>query len=925
MEEKMAGNEKMENTIINNKEKYEDYYPYLEPASEVLEKEESRKNGLKSSEADERLKKFGKNKLIEQKKRSTILRFLDQIKDPMILVLLAAALLSFATAIYQKESPADVFIILFVVILNSVLGVIQENKAEEAIDALKKMTAATSKVKRDGKIINIKSEDLVRGDIIILEAGDAVPADGRIIECASLKIEESALTGESVPVTKEEEMLEIPDGEKGISLGDRKNMIYMGSTVVYGRGKAVITGTGMDTEMGKIADAISQAKEELTPLQKKLAQLSKILTIAIGAICVLVFLLGIIEAKSVNIDVMIDTFMLAISLAVAAIPEGLVAVVTIVLSIGVTKMSKRNAVIRKITAVETLGCAQVICSDKTGTLTQNKMTVVDYSSPYEKLLATGMALASDAEEVNAGNEVEIIGEPTEAALVKYASEKGIKKAEIIKDYPRIGEAPFDSGRKMMSTVHHNRLSMDISEGDDFISDLISKSNYLQFTKGAPDVVLKKCTHILENGQIVNLDEEKKKKVNERNLEMASKALRVLSLAIRLYDDKPNSFDSKELEKDMVFVGLTGMIDPVRPEAKEAVQECRQAGIRPIMITGDQLDTAAAIAKELEIIESEDEAILGARLDDMTDEELIANIGTYSVYARVQPEHKVRIVKAWQANKMITAMTGDGVNDAPAIKTADIGVGMGITGTDVTKNVADMILADDNFATIVSAVEEGRRVYANIRKAIQFLLASNISEVLAILIATLLSFTILEPAHILWINLITDSLPALALGLEIGEKDAMRRKPRRSNEGVFSGGLGTDTLYQGVLITILILAAYFLGHYMETGVFEITESKHGITMAFLTMSMCEIFHSFNMRSRVNSIFTIKNQNKWLWLSAGVALLLTTVVISVEPIANLFEFTEISIREYSAAIVLAFMIIPLVEIAKLIKRKLGHEEQ
>lgn len=924
MEEKMAGNEKMENTKIN-KEKHEDYYPYLEPASEVLVKEESRKNGLNSSEADERLRKFGKNKLIEQKKRSTILRFLDQIKDPMILVLLAAALLSFATAIYQKESPADVFIILFVVILNSVLGVIQENKAEEAIDALKKMTAATSKVKRDGKIINIKSEDLVRGDIIILEAGDAVPADGRIIECASLKIEESALTGESVPVTKEEEMLEIPEGEKGISLGDRKNMIYMGSTVVYGRGKAVITGTGMDTEMGKIADAISQAKEELTPLQKKLAQLSKILTIAIGAICVLVFALGIIEAKSVNMDVMIDTFMLAISLAVAAIPEGLVAVVTIVLSIGVTKMSKRNAVIRKITAVETLGCAQVICSDKTGTLTQNKMTVVDYSSPYEKLLATGMALASDAEEVNAGNEVEIIGEPTEAALVKYASEKGIKKAEIIKDYPRIGEAPFDSGRKMMSTVHHNRLSMDISEGDDFIFDLISKSNYVQFTKGAPDVVLKKCTHILENGQIVNLDEEKKKKVNERNLEMASKALRVLSLAIRLYDDKPNSFDSKELEKDMVFVGLTGMIDPVRPEAKEAVQECRQAGIRPIMITGDQLDTAVAIAKELEIIESEDEAILGARLDDMTDEELIANIGTYSVYARVQPEHKVRIVKAWQANKMITAMTGDGVNDAPAIKTADIGIGMGITGTDVTKNVADMILADDNFATIVSAVEEGRRVYANIRKAIQFLLASNISEVLAILIATLLSFTILEPAHILWINLITDSLPALALGLEIGEKDAMRRKPRRSNEGVFSGGLGTDTLYQGVLITILILTAYFLGHYMETGVFEITESKHGITMAFLTMSMCEIFHSFNMRSRVNSIFTIKNQNKWLWLSAGVALLLTTVVISVEPIANLFEFTEISIREYSAAMVLAFMIIPLVEIAKLIKRKLGHEEQ
>ncbi len=909
------------------KEKIDDFRPYIEPFEKVLDIEETTEEGLDEISTEERLAKFGRNKLEEPKKKSTISRFIDQIKDPMIIVLLIAAILSFATSIYQKESPADVFIILFVVILNSVLGVVQENKAEEAIEALKKMTAATSKVRRSGVTITIKSEDLVPGDIVLLEAGDAVPADGRIIDSASLKIEESALTGESVPVTKDIQALEIKDGEKDISLGDRKNMVYMGSTVVYGRGAVVITATGMNTEMGKIANAISETKEELTPLQKKLSQLSKILTIAIGAICILVFALGIIEAKTINADVMIDTFMLAISLAVAAIPEGLVAVVTIVLSIGVTKMSKRNAVIRKITAVETLGCAQVICSDKTGTLTQNKMTVVDHYTPDKNLLAAGMALASDAEEIRHGrknSDIEIIGEPTEAALVKYASLHDLSKEDLKKRYPRTGEAPFDSGRKMMSTVHNNKLKAAIIDNDTVISKVISKANFIQFTKGAPDVVMNHCTKILTAGGIVELDNNLKASINAANADMAGKALRVLSLAVRFYDEEPTNYDDKELEHDLIFVGLTGMIDPVRPEVMAAVKECREAGIRPIMITGDQIDTAIAIAKELHIIENESEAIIGARIDDMTDEELTANIGTYSVYARVQPEHKVRIVKAWQANKMVTAMTGDGVNDAPAIKTADIGIGMGITGTDVTKNVADMILADDNFATIVHAVEEGRRVYANIRKAIQFLLASNISEVLAILIATLLSFTILKPAHILWINLITDSLPALALGLEAGEKDSMKKRPRRSDESVFSGGLATDTIYQGIFITILILSAYFLGHYMETGVFEITESRHGITMAFLTMSMCEIFHSFNLRSRVNSIFTIKKQNVWLLMSAGIALLLTTLVISVGPFARLFDFTEISIREYSAALILAFMIIPLVEIAKTIKRKMGHME-
>lgn len=911
------------------KEHIDDFRPYIEPVEKVFLREDTTERGLDNESAESRIAEFGKNKLDEPAKKSTLSRFIDQVKDPMIIVLLIAAILSFATSVYQKESPADVFIILFVVILNSVLGVVQENKAEEAIEALKKMTAATSRVRRNGRTISIKSEDLVTGDIVMLEAGDAVPADGRIIESASLKIEESPLTGESVPVTKHNRPLEISENEKDISLGDRKNMVYMGSTVVYGRGMAVITATGMRTEMGKIANAISQAKEELTPLQKKLAQLSKVLTIAIGAICVLVFALGIIEARTVNADIMIDTFMLAISLAVAAIPEGLVAVVTIVLSIGVTKMSKRNAVIRRITAVETLGCAQVICSDKTGTLTQNKMTVVDHYTANKNLLAAGMALASDAEEVEHGenasdSDIEIIGEPTEAALVKYAALQNLSKRDLKDRYPRLGEAPFDSGRKMMSTVHKNELNSAIIDDDTLASILLSEANFIQFTKGAPDVVMNHSKYLLTAGGIIELDETLKTSINAANADMAGRALRVLSLAIRLYDEEPTDFEDKELEHDLIFVGLAGMIDPVRPEALGAVKECREAGIRPIMITGDQIDTAVAIAKELHIIENENEAIIGARLDDMSDEELTANIGTYSVYARVQPEHKVRIVKAWQANKMVTAMTGDGVNDAPAIKTADIGIGMGITGTDVTKNVADMILADDNFATIVSAVEEGRRVYANIRKAIQFLLASNISEVLAILIATLLSFTILKPAHILWINLITDSLPALALGLEAGEKDSMKKRPRRSGESVFSGGLATDTLYQGIFITVLILSAYFLGHYMETGVFEITESRHGITMAFLTMSMCEIFHSFNLRSRVNSIFTIKKQNLWLWMSAALALLLTTVVISFNPIAALFEFTEISIKEYSVAMILAFMIIPLVEIVKAIKRRIGHTE-
>ena len=896
----------------------EGYRPYLDTVDSVLRETGSSEIGLTSAEAAARLEANGPNKLIEAKKRSSIARFFDQMKDPMIIILLAAAALSLITSLYEHENPSDVFIILFVVVLNSVLGVIQENKADEAIEALKQMTAAKSKVLRDGQIMSLDCTELVEGDVVILEAGDSIPADGRIIEGASMKVEEAALTGESVPVTKQAGALEIAENAKDVPLGDRRNMVYMGSTVVYGRGRAVITGTGMETEMGKIADAISQAEEELTPLQIKLAQLSRILTKLVLGICLFIFVLGVIKAGRISMDVMIDTFMLAISLAVAAIPEGLVAVVTIVLSIGVTKMSRRNAVIRRLTAVETLGCAQIICSDKTGTLTQNKMTVVDYAGQDRDVLAAGMALCCDAElKVTDGVE-EVVGEPTEAALVAYSSKQNLPKTHLVDLFPRVGEAPFDSGRKMMSTVHKNN-DMDSPAGHDTELDrLIAKSEYVQFTKGAPDVVLRHCTHILTDHGIEPMTDELAANVKRDNARMAGKALRVLSLAARVYHERPTDFSDEALEQDLIFVGLLGMIDPIRPEVKAAVEECRTAGIRPIMITGDQLDTAVAIGKDLGIIESAGDAILGSALDDMSDEELLNRVGTYSVYARVQPEHKVRIVKAWRAKRMVTAMTGDGVNDAPAIKSADIGVGMGITGTDVTKNVADMILADDNFATIVSAVEEGRRIYANIRKSIQFLLATNISEVLSILIATILNFTILKPAHLLWINLITDSLPALALGMEDGEGDAMMQKPRSAREGVFAGGMDVDIIYQGSVTTILVLIAYFVGEFIETGQWHIVASNDGITMAFLTMSMCEIFHSFNMRSRRQSLFKLSRQNLWLWGSAALAMLLTTTVVEIPALANLFEFTTISPKEYGIAMGLAILIIPIVEIAKAIQR-------
>ena len=875
---------------------------YCEDHEKVLSELNSSREGLTSAEAAKRLEANGKNKLAAAKGKSLIRRFFEQLADPMTIILLVAAAISGGLAIYESmahpgegEGFADVIIILAVVLINAILGVYQESKAEKAIEALQEMSAATSKVLRDGKIQIIPSEDLVVGDIILLEAGDSVPADARILENASLKVEEAALTGESVPVTKFIDIIYLKDGEKDVPLGDRKNMLYMGSTVVYGRGTAVVTATGMQTEMGKIADALANAEEGETPLQIKLHQLSKILTWLVIGICIIVFGVQLVRNGALDFEFALDAFMIAISLAVAAIPEGLAAVVTVVLSIGVTNMSKRNAIIRRLTAVETLGCAQIICSDKTGTLTQNKMTVVDYFGENESQIASAMALCCDAEIDNEGN---VTGEPTEAALVVWSDKLGMKKSELKSKFPRVGEAPFDSGRKMMTTVHS------------------TENGFIQYTKGAPDVVIGKCTHYLKDGVAVPMTEEYKNSILASNKAMADKALRVLACSMKVLDSAPTEYEPELLENDLCFVGLCGMIDPVRPEVKAAIVECRSAGIRPIMITGDHVDTAVAIAKELGIITEDTYAITGAELNEMDDEEFLSKFQSISVYARVQPEHKTRIVNAWRGAGYVTAMTGDGVNDAPSIKSADIGVGMGITGTDVTKNVADMVLADDNFATIVGAVEEGRRIYDNIRKAIQFLLGSNLSEVLCIFTATLMGFTILKPVHLLWINLVTDCLPAIALGMEKAEPNIMKRKPRSAKAGIFSDGMGFNIAYQGTLVTVLVLASYFIGNNMGG-------ADHGMTMAFLTLSMAEIFHSLNMRSVRASIFTLPSINKVLLLAAGGSLLATTLVCEVPFLAAAFGFASVGINEYLIAIGLGLVVIPVVEIVKFIQRKINKD--
>ncbi len=888
---------------------------YLASAEEVLEEQStSATQGLTAAEAQQRLASVGPNKLDEEEKTPMWKRFFEQMGDPMVIMLLVAAAISVITGFIQGEPEwADAAIILSVVILNSVLGVVQEAKSEQALEALQEMSAAQSKVIRDGKMVHMASSELVPGDVVLLEAGDSVPADCRVLESASMKIEEAALTGESVPVEKHADAITLADGADDVPLGDRKNMCYMGSTVVYGRGRAVVVGTGMNTEMGKIATALTNAKKELTPLQMKLNELSGILTKLVLAICVIIFAVDIVRhfgELGSNPAMMLDTFMVAVSLAVAAIPEGLVAVVTIVLSMGVTKMSRRQAIIRKMTAVETLGCTQIICSDKTGTLTQNKMTVVKHelACAEEKFLA-GMALCSDAKWDEEKGEA--VGEPTECALVNDAAKAGMKGLDV--EHPRVGEAPFDSGRKMMSVV--------VEEAD---------GTFEQYTKGGPDVVLSRCTHVYDNGEIVPMTDERREQILAANKAMADQALRVLALSSRTYTEKPSDFSPEALEHDLVFCGLSGMIDPVRPEVTAAIVEAKEAGIRPVMITGDHIDTAVAIAKDLGIVEDASQAITGAELDKISDEDFKTRVTEISVYARVQPEHKARIVDAWKSLGNIVAMTGDGVNDAPSIKRADIGVGMGITGTDVTKNVADMVLADDNFATIINAVEEGRRIYDNIRKVIQFLLSANIAEVLSVFVATLIGFTIFQPVQLLWINLITDSLPALALGMEEAEGDVMKRKPRNASDGVFAGGMGIDIAFQGVIITILVLASFFAGMYFHNGAIELSmltdgiADPEGVTMAFITLSMVEIFHSFNMRSRRASIFSMKTQNKWLWGAAALAVVLTVVPVEVDFLAEVFGFMTLDPIALFTALGLAFLIIPLMEIYKAVMRSVEKNQ-
>ena len=889
---------------------------YLSSSEDVLrEQGTDAEAGLSSAEAASRQEKFGPNKLEEAEKTPLWIRFFQQMADPMVIMLIVAAIISAVTGAIQGEIDfADVIIIMTVVIINSALGVIQEAKSEEALAALQEMSAAQSKVIRDGKLVMLHSSELVPGDVILLEAGDSVPADCRVIESATMKIEEAALTGESVPVEKHANPIEL-DGADDVPLGDRKNMCYMGSTVVYGRGRAVVVGTGMDTEMGKIAGALTEAKEELTPLQVKLDELSHILTKLVIVICVVIFAVDVLRHGFSNMagepELLLNTFMVAVSLAVAAIPEGLVAVVTIVLSLGVTKMAKRQAIIRNLSAVETLGCTQVICSDKTGTLTQNKMTVVKHelAAPENKLLA-GMALCSDAKwDPEAG---EAVGEPTECALVNDAGKAGL--TGLVAEHPRVGEAPFDSGRKMMSVV--------VETLDD---------EYEQYTKGGPDVVLGRCTTIYEDGKIVPLTDERRAELVAANKAMADQALRVLALASRHYTELPTDFSADALEHDLTFCGLSGMIDPERPEVAPAIAEAHAAGIRTVMITGDHIDTAVAIAKNLGIIEDRKQAITGAELDKLTDEELDARIEDYGVYARVQPEHKTRIVEAWKSRNMIVAMTGDGVNDAPSIKRANIGVGMGITGTDVTKNVADMVLADDNFATIISACEEGRRIYDNIRKVIQFLLSANLAEVFSVFIATLVGFTLFQPVQLLWVNLVTDCFPALALGMEEAEGNIMQRKPRKASDGVFAGNMGLDCVVQGLIITALVLASFFAGVSFDMGCIDIanmmagTADEEGVMMAFITLNMVEIFHCFNMRSRRQSVFTMKKQNVWLWGAAALALVLTLIVVEFEPLAMMFfGVPGLEVKGSLTALGIAFLIIPLNELYKAIMRSVEKDD-
>ena len=881
---------------------------YTQGEEEVLKSLDTSIDGLSTAQAKERLDAYGYNELDEGEKRSLLSKFIDQFKDLMIIILLVAAALSVITE--GMHGLTDACIILAVVVLNAAFGVYQEGQAEAAIEALKNMSSPLARVRRDGNVVEIDSRELIPGDIVLLEAGDVVPADMRLLEAASLKIEEAALTGESVPVEKD--ITETVEAEAGI--GDRVNMGYQNSNVTYGRGTGVVTNTGMYTEVGKIADMLANADESQTPLKQSLEQLSKTLTYLIIAIALVTFLVSVF----IRGEQPLEGLMVAVALAVAAIPEGLPAIVTILLSLGTTTLAKRNSIVRKLPAVETLGSTEIIASDKTGTLTMNQMTV-------EKVYTNGQ-LQSAATELSADNTTlrimnfandtkvdpdgKLIGDPTETALVQFGLDHNFDVRDVLKSEPRVAELPFDSDRKLMSTIH--------KEAD---------GTYFVAVKGAPDQLLKRVTRIEINGEVRPITDEDKQAILATNKDLAKQALRVLMMAYKTTNDIP-TLESEVVESDLIFSGLVGMIDPERPEAAEAVRVAKEAGIRPIMITGDHQDTAEAIAKRLGIIDpndTEDHVFTGAELNELSDEEFQKVFKQYSVYARVSPEHKVRIVKAWQNDGKVVAMTGDGVNDAPSLKTADIGIGMGITGTEVSKGASDMVLADDNFATIIVAVEEGRKVFSNIQKSIQYLLSANMAEVFIIFFATLFGWDVLQPVHLLWINLVTDTLPAIALGVEPAEPGIMTHKPRGRQSNFFDGGVFGAIMYQGVFQTILVLAVYGWGLVFPEHHTQAEIHADALTMAFATLGLIQLLHAFNVKSVYQSVFKVGLfRNKTFNWAIPVAFVLLMATIVVPGFNNLFHVSHLSLTQWFAVIVGSFLIVVLVELVKAIQRALGKDK-
>ncbi len=878
---------------------------YAQDTASVLQELQSDTNGLTNDEAKKRLAEYGPNELEEGKKKSMLQKFFEQFKDLMIIVLLAAAIISAAVS----HEFVDSIIILAVVIINAIMGVVQEAKAEQAIEALREMSTPNANILRNGHTVTVKSDELVPGDIVLLEAGDVVPADLRLLEASSLKIEEAALTGESVPVEKELTVIEGND----IGIGDRVNMAYSNSNVTYGRGKGVVVNTGMGTEVGKIAGMLASAQETETPLKRNLNELGKFLTIAIIVIAVIMFFVGTIFNKTSWVDMLLTS----ISLAVAAIPEGLPAIVTIILALGTQVMAKRNAVIRKLPAVETLGATDIIASDKTGTLTLNQMTVEKLYVNNHQHAATedipldNMALKvmNFANDTKFGEEGNLIGDPTETALVQFGMDQGFHVRDLVDQEPRVADLPFDSDRKLMSTIHQQE-----------------DGRYLVAVKGAPDVLLGRTAKVLLDGQEVPMDDQQKQAILTNNTDMAKQALRVLGMAYKYVAAIPENLESEIVENDLVFAGLVGMIDPERAEAADAVKVAKEAGIRPIMITGDHRDTAEAIAGRLGIITpGDDDAVLtGAELNKMSEAEFAQKVTQYSVYARVSPEHKVRIVKAWQQEGKVVAMTGDGVNDAPALKQADIGVGMGITGTEVSKGASDMVLADDNFATIVVAVEEGRKVFSNIQKSIQYLLAANLGEVLTLFLATLWGWDTLLPIHLLWINLVTDTFPAIALGMEPAEKDLMKHAPRGRSSNFFSGGVMSSIIYQGILEAATVLFVYWSAIQWPVHTNYTDIHADALTMAFATLGLMQLFHAFNVKSVYQSLFTVGPfKNKAFNWAIVLSFALMMVIIVIPGLNDIFRVAHLDLYQWGIVLGASFAIIPIVEIVKAVQRAMGRK--